>query len=77
MQLWVPLRPGSVIFINNERVLHGRRAFDSKSNRLLVGCYVASEEFHSKLRILSSAQTEHRNTRKDVPIPTSVRAESW
>ena len=34
--------------------MHGRTAFDASSGRLLVGSYVASEEFYSKHRVLMS-----------------------
>ena len=42
--------------------MHGREKFESGSSRLLVGCYVASEEVHSKHRMLhppTSAFTLH------------------
>ncbi|XP_065225341.1 trimethyllysine dioxygenase, mitochondrial isoform X2 [Planococcus citri] len=44
------LTPGTVIFINNWRVLHGRTAFTG--NRVLVGCYMGMNALLSKARIL-------------------------
>ena len=48
--LWLQLRPGTVIFIHNVRVMHGRSGFTASSGRTLSGCYVNNEEFHSRLR---------------------------
>lgn len=43
------LQPGSVIFIDNWRVLHGRAAFTGK--RELCGCYVSRSDFISKGKV--------------------------
>lgn len=43
------LQPGSVIFIDNWRVLHGRAAFTGK--RELCGCYVSRSDFISKAKV--------------------------
>ncbi|KAG7089849.1 hypothetical protein E1B28_011493 [Marasmius oreades] len=50
-EYWVQLRPGTVVVINNHRVLHGRSAFDGK--RRMCGAYVGIDEFRSKLAVLS------------------------
>ncbi len=42
LECWIRLEPGTVIFINNQRVLHGRSAFRASSGRMLVGCYIRS-----------------------------------
>lgn len=49
----LPLRPGTVLLFDNTRVLHGREAFDPASGRTLMGCYLAADDWHSRLRILS------------------------
>uniref|UniRef100_A0A914W4G0 Trimethyllysine dioxygenase, mitochondrial n=1 Tax=Plectus sambesii TaxID=2011161 RepID=A0A914W4G0_9BILA len=46
--LRVPLRPGTVLFIDNYRVLHGRTAFSGY--RQLCGCYLSRDAFLSKAR---------------------------
>jgi trimethyllysine dioxygenase len=42
------LPPGTMVLLNNRRVLHGRRAFTGK--RRLTGCYLGRDEFESRLR---------------------------
>lgn len=47
------LEPGQLITYFNNRVLHGRAAFDGKSGeRHLQGCYLNLEDLESKLRLL-------------------------
>lgn len=43
------LQPGTVIFIDNWRVLHGRAGFVGK--RELCGCYVSRSDFISKAKV--------------------------
>lgn len=43
------LNPGTVLFFDNWRLLHGRNAFTGK--RAIVGAYVSKAEYDSKLRI--------------------------
>jgi gamma-butyrobetaine dioxygenase len=33
------LEPGEIVIFDNERILHGRAAFNARCNRLLEGCY--------------------------------------
>lgn len=37
------LTPGSVIFVDNWRVLHGRNSFDGK--RIMCGCYLSRDDW--------------------------------
>ncbi|UMM16514.1 hypothetical protein L5515_013497 [Caenorhabditis briggsae] len=46
--LTVSLRPGSVIFIDNFRVLHSRTAF--QGYRKMCGCYLSRDNFMAKAR---------------------------
>lgn len=47
---WFPLKPGTVMFFNNWRLLHGRSAF--KGKRVMCGGYVSRTEFMSVARTL-------------------------
>jgi alpha-ketoglutarate-dependent taurine dioxygenase len=38
-RLSLTLQPGDVVMFDNERILHGRTAFDGATDRLLTGCY--------------------------------------
>jgi gamma-butyrobetaine dioxygenase len=52
------LEPGNLIAYNNNRVLHGRRAFDARSGeRHLQGCYLNQEDLESILRLLDRARS--------------------
>jgi len=51
-QVWVKLRPGSLLVLNNRRVLHGRSQVTAGSGRVLVGCYVSYEDYLSRLSVL-------------------------
>jgi gamma-butyrobetaine dioxygenase len=53
LSVWTTLQPGTVIFIHNTRVLHGRSSFQATSGRRLDGCYLNNEEFRSRLRVLA------------------------
>lgn len=46
----LPLRPGTMLFIDNWRVLHGRREFTGR--RRLSGCYLPHDDLASALRQL-------------------------
>jgi trimethyllysine dioxygenase len=48
------LLPGTVLFFDNWRTLHGRHSF--KGHRHMCGAYVNMEDFQSKLRVLRAAQ---------------------
>ncbi|TTC00273.1 Trimethyllysine dioxygenase, mitochondrial [Bagarius yarrelli] len=49
-ELWVKLKPGKVIFIDNWRVLHGRDSFTGL--RQLCGCYLTRDDVLSRARSL-------------------------
>lgn len=48
------LEPGSAIFVDNQRVMHARTAFDADSGRRIRLCVVDRDEFHARLRDLGS-----------------------
>ncbi|KAL3119161.1 hypothetical protein niasHT_003944 [Heterodera trifolii] len=47
-QVTLTLRPGTVLFIDNFRVLHGRKAFQGE--RVMCGCYLNRDVFLAKAR---------------------------
>ncbi|KAI5988739.1 Trimethyllysine dioxygenase [Pisolithus albus] len=49
-EYWVQLVPGTVLSVNNHRVLHGRSEFDGK--RRVCGAYIGMDEYRSKLTVL-------------------------
>ena len=51
-EVTVQLGPGDCIVFDNERVLHGRKAF-KQASRWLQGCYADKDSLLSKLRILN------------------------
>lgn len=48
------LTPGTVLSVDNHRVLHGRSAFSGK--RRVCGAYVGMDEYRSRLAVLREAQ---------------------
>jgi alpha-ketoglutarate-dependent taurine dioxygenase len=46
------LTPGTVLILNNHRIMHGRTAFSPTSDRRLAGAYVNEEDWFSVLRRL-------------------------
>ena len=44
------LQPGSVLLLNNWRVMHGRTGFEGA--RSMTGCYVSRTDFMSAARLL-------------------------
>jgi gamma-butyrobetaine dioxygenase len=53
---WLVLRlePGNLVIVDNERVLHGRTAFDPAAGRRhLRLCYIDRDGYHSTLRVLA------------------------
>ncbi len=48
--LEIPLESGEMLVFNNQRVLHGRTAFDAESGRHVRSFHVELDEFHSTLR---------------------------
>lgn len=50
------MRPGDLHIFDNQRVLHGRTAFDPAAGpRHLQQCAVARDEFHNRLRLLAAS----------------------
>ncbi|OAX41988.1 Trimethyllysine dioxygenase [Rhizopogon vinicolor AM-OR11-026] len=49
-EYWVQLSPGTVLTVDNHRVLHGRSAFDGK--RRVCGAYIGMDEYRSKFAVL-------------------------
>lgn len=47
---WFKLKPGTVAFVNNWRVMHGRSSFTGK--RHLIGSYLSMADFLSRARVL-------------------------
>lgn len=50
VKLW--MRPGSILFIDNFRVLHGREHFQGE--RIICGCYLSRDGFLARARPLLS-----------------------
>lgn len=50
-EVWLKLAPGTVLFIDNWRVMHGRAGYSGA--RKMAGCYVANDDFCSKARTLN------------------------
>jgi len=50
-EYWVQLAPGTVLAMDNQRVLHGRSAFTG--SRHMCGAYMGMDEFRSRLAVLS------------------------
>ena len=46
----ISLQPGTVLLVNNWRILHGRTAFEGQ--RTLSGCYIGHMDFMSRCRSL-------------------------
>ncbi|XP_064526383.1 trimethyllysine dioxygenase, mitochondrial isoform X3 [Pseudopipra pipra] len=49
-ELWVKLKPGKALFVDNWRVLHGREAFTGY--RQLCGCYLTRDDVLNTARLL-------------------------
>ncbi|XP_077141554.1 trimethyllysine dioxygenase, mitochondrial [Ranitomeya variabilis] len=49
-ELWVKLKPGKVLFVDNWRVLHGRESFTGY--RQLCGCYLTRDDVLNTARLL-------------------------
>ncbi len=50
-RITVKLEAGEMLVFNNQRLLHGRTAFDASSRRHVRSCHVDLDEFHSRLRV--------------------------
>ncbi|XP_073497489.1 trimethyllysine dioxygenase, mitochondrial [Phyllobates terribilis] len=49
-ELWVKLKPGKVLFVDNWRVLHGRESFTGY--RQLCGCYLTRDDVLNTARLM-------------------------
>jgi trimethyllysine dioxygenase len=49
-QLWFKLNPGTILYVDNWRVMHGRSAFTG--SRSIAGSYMGFEDVYSRLRVL-------------------------
>jgi len=49
-ETWLKLQPGTVLLVDNWRVMHGRAAY--RGRRSLAGCYVAQDDYTSALATL-------------------------
>ena len=55
------LRAGEMPVFNNQRLMHGRAAFNpGSSKRHIRSCHVDLDEFYSRLRILYAARQDSR-----------------
>ncbi|KAF9463896.1 hypothetical protein BDZ94DRAFT_1358589 [Collybia nuda] len=76
-EFWLQLQPGTVVVMDNHRVLHGRSAFDGK--RRMCGAYVGMDEYRSKLAVLTekfAPDTILRAT-NDLPLVTANGRNIW
>jgi alpha-ketoglutarate-dependent taurine dioxygenase len=64
------LEPGDILVFNNQRMLHGRRTFEEKSNkshgestvsRHLVGCYTNIDDTINTYRLLLRQLADREN----------------
>ncbi|RMX66531.1 hypothetical protein DD238_004599 [Peronospora effusa] len=51
MEFCTKLQVGDMMVVDNQRVLHGRYAFQG-GDRALIGCYIGQTEYESRLRVL-------------------------
>ena len=60
-QIEFKLGAGEMLVFNNQRLMHGRTAFDpSASKRHIRSCHVDLDEFYSRLRILYLERNDPR-----------------
>ncbi len=60
-RITVKLRAGEMLVFNNQRIMHGRTAFDpADSHRHVRSCHVDLDEFHSRLRVAYRARGDDR-----------------
>ncbi|KAF4323508.1 hypothetical protein BBO99_00004732 [Phytophthora kernoviae] len=51
MEFCTKLQVGDMMIVDNQRVMHGRHAFNG-GERALIGCYIGRTEYESRLRVL-------------------------
>jgi gamma-butyrobetaine dioxygenase len=55
------LRAGEMLVFNNQRLMHGKMAFDPASSKCHIrSCHVDLDEFYSRLRILYAQRQDPR-----------------
>ena len=55
-EVWVPLKPGTLLIFDNSRVLHGRSALSGPGcGRVLAGAYIDGDVWRGRLRALAAA----------------------
>lgn len=60
-ELRFPLHAGELLLFDNNRIVHGRTAFDTNEGRRhLQGCYIDIDEPRSRYRTLSRRLQQHR-----------------
>ncbi|WVQ81537.1 trimethyllysine dioxygenase [Cryptococcus sp. DSM 104549] len=59
-EYWVQLGPGTVLVIDNWRVMHGRSAFTGA--RTMCGAYVGADDWHSRRAVLAK---KHEGRKRD------------
>ncbi|KJZ74502.1 hypothetical protein HIM_06098 [Hirsutella minnesotensis 3608] len=71
------MRPGECVIFNNQRVLHGRTAFDAGSggSRWLRGAYIAPEDFNSRAAHIPTDLAAARRGTTDLWSPTTAQKE--
>ncbi|KAF8802516.1 Trimethyllysine dioxygenase [Phlegmacium glaucopus] len=69
-EFWIQLQPGSVVLIDNHRVLHGRASFDGK--RRMCGAYIGVDEYRSKLAVLTERFAPDAVVRATSGLPDAV-----
>jgi len=67
----IRLQPGQLVAFNNRRMVHGRDAFSNADDavRHLQGCYVSTDVFASRLRVLQNAGLARADRLPGYPIP--------
>lgn len=72
-EVWLGLRPGTLLIFDNGRVLHGRSALSSaRSRRVLAGAYIGADEWRGRLRALVRAGVRPALAGHDVaPAPAA------
>jgi len=58
-EYWVQLTPGTVLSVDNHRVLHGRSEFDGQ--RRVCGAYIGVDEYRSRLEVLRERRAGGRS----------------
>ncbi|KAI0784502.1 mitochondrial protein [Abortiporus biennis] len=74
-EYWVQLSPGTVVVVDNHRVLHGRSAFTGK--RRMCGAYVGVDEYRSKLNVLKEKFEPDQVSLDTTPYGSSDGRSVW